>query len=126
MTTPLTPAERKALRRKSLWRVADLARYMGESQQVARRVLQRYNAALGGMLLRPSKGRCRVYTFLWRPLAAHDPGMFLDDPLDAQAKLDEVEDIARATQQAQRMIANQVGENSRDISRLKQLFKRAA
>ena len=123
---PLSPDQRKALRRKSLWRVGDLAAYMGASHQIARRILQRYNAALGNTLLRPSKGRCRMYTFLWRPLAAHDPGMFLDDPLDAQAKLDEVDDIARATAQAQRLIANQVGQHTREIIRINKALGRAA
>ncbi len=115
----MTPTDRKALRRKALWRVSDLAAYMGASHKTAMGILQRYNAALGGKLLRPSRGSCRVYTFLWRPLAKHDPGLFLDDPLNELERLDAVEDQSTDVFERVRMLTFQTGQNSRDIAKLK-------
>lgn len=115
----MTPAARKALRRKALWRVSDLAAYMGASHKTALGILQRYNAALGGTLLRPSRGSCRVYTFLWRPLAKHDPGLFLDDPAHMTERLDAVEDTVAENHDGLRQLKAQTAMNTADIAKLR-------
>ena len=125
MTHPLTLDERKALRRKAWWTVADFARYTSVSFQVARRQLVAANVALGNMLLRPSRGTNRRYGFYWAALAQHDPAAFVDDPLEMQRRLDDVEDRVSGLHQAQRMLAAQTGQNSRDIGRLRRDRKAA-
>lgn len=122
---PITLDERKALRRKAWWTVADFARYTEVSFQIARRQLHAANAALGNMLLRPSRGTNRKYGFYWRAFAQHDPSAFVDDPLETQRRLDAVEDKADATYQTLQVVAQQTGQNSRDIGRIRRERKAA-
>ena len=117
----MTPADRKALRRKALWRVSDLAAYMGASHKTALGILQRYNAALGDTLLRPSRGTNRGFTFLWRPLAKHDPGLFLDDPAHMVERLDACEDKGAETFDDVRILKSTMAQHSADIARLQRL-----
>lgn len=122
----MTTDERKRLRRKALWRVADFAAYCEISHWQAKAALARYNVELGGMLLRPSRGRNRTFTFFWAALAKHAPEAFLDDPIEQQRRLDEVEDRVGELHQSQRVIAVQTGANTREIDRLKRRPSRAA
>ncbi len=122
----MTLDERKALRRKALWRVSDFADYIGVSPERARRALIRYNAELGGLLLRPTKGENRGYTFYWASLAKHDPDAFLDDPIETQGRVDALEDLVGEMRHAQRIVASQTGQNTRDIAKLRTGRKRAA
>ncbi len=123
----MTLEERKKLRRKALWTVADFARYLGlEDPRRARRALLRYNEAFDGKLLRPSRGANREYTFFWAQLAKHDAAIFLDDPIDAQARFDTVEDLVADLERAFRVVAAQTGQNTRDLARMKSRGARAA
>lgn len=115
----MTIDERKKLRRKARWTVGDFARYLDVSHWQARAALMRYNVALGGMLLRPSSGTNRGYTFFWAVLAKHDVDAFLDDPIEQQQRLDTLEDLVGDINQSMRVIALQTGQNTRDIARLK-------
>ncbi len=119
MSNPITIDERKAMRRRAWWTVANFARYTGVSHWQAKSALVRFNAELGGMLLRPSTGANRKYGFYWALLARHAPDAFIDDPLETQRRLDDVEDKVDGVHQAQRMLASQTGMNTREIARLK-------
>ena len=98
--------------------VADFAAYMGLSHWQAREQLKRYNEALGGMLLRPSAGTNRSYTLFWAALAKHDPDAFLEDPLEQQRRLDALEDGFCELGAHQKIITAQVGQNTRQLSRM--------
>lgn len=115
----VTLDQRKALRRRAIWRVTDFARYVGIESRAARRLLLRYNVELGGLLLRPSSGTNRGWTFYWASLARHAPDAFVDDPLEQQQRLDSVEDAVDSMSVSQRAIAAQTGQNTRDIAHLK-------
>lgn len=110
--------ERKALRRKALWRVTDFAAYLGISRKRALRSLLRYHAELG-TLLRPSRGTNRGYTFFWATLAKHAPDAFLDDPIEQQRRTDLLEDRVADLHQGHRIIVTTVKQNTNDIERLK-------
>lgn len=114
-----TPEIRKALRRKSLWRVEDFATYFNLPHKTALRALQKYNRAVGGMLLRPSEGENRCYTFYWVTLAKHDPDAFLEDPIEQQARIDTLEDAADEMRRHMKIIAAQTGQNTRDIAKVR-------
>lgn len=122
----MTSAERTKLRRKAFWRVADFARYMGLSNQSARRVLKRYDTELHGMLLRRSRGKNRLYGFYWAALASHDAAAFVDDPLDTLQRVDELEDAVSGMTIAHRSLMFQVGQNIKDIDTLKRGRRTAA
>lgn len=117
---PLTLDQRKALRRKPLWRISDFALYMGLSHGQARAMLLRYNAELLGTLLRASDGAAnRVWTFFWRSLAKHAPEAFLDDPIETQARLDHHDEQLEVLHTSQRVIASTVGGHTREIEKIK-------
>lgn len=124
-TTTITVDERKALRRKALWRVSDFAAYVGISRERARRALLRYNVELGDMLLRPTSRTNRGYTFFWAALAKHAPAAFLEDPLEQQRRVDVLEDLVSELSQSHRIIAVQTGANTRAIERVKRTGKAA-
>lgn len=121
-----TPEIRKALRRKPRWTVADFASYMGLSHKQAREMLKRYNEALGGMLLRTTAGANRGYTLFWAALAKHDPDAFLEDPIDQQRRIDVLEDGMSEAIAHQKIIVAQVGQNTRDIARMRRARSAAA
>ena len=111
--------ERKALRRKPFWRVSDFARYMGLTQRTARRLLQRYDDELHGMLLRRSKGTNRAFGFYWAALAKHDGDAFVDDPLETQKRVDVIEDVVDRLEASHDWIVSQTGANTKAIEKLK-------
>lgn len=126
MTSPLTIDERKALRRKAFWRVADFARYTGMSHWQAKSTLQRFNDELGGLLLRTSRGKNRLFGFYWAALAKHSPDAFIDDPLDTQRRVDDLEDQVADLHQSQRVIVSTVGGHTRDITRIQRRIASAS
>ena len=117
---------RKRLRRKTWWTVADFAAYTESTHRQAKYQLERCNAELGGMLLRPSSGTNRRYTFAWRALAKHFPEAFEEDAVDVLTRVDRVEDDVEALGRAQRMLAAQTGQNTRDIAKMRSPPRRAA
>ena len=124
--TPPTTESRKALRRKPRWTVSDFAAYMGLSHKQAREQLKRYNEALGGMLLRTTDGTNRRYTLFWAALAKHDPDAFLEDPIDQQRRIDALEDGMGEIVAHQKIITAQVGQNTRDVAKLRRTRTAAA
>lgn len=114
-----TTDTRKRLRRKSLWTVGDFAAYAGISARQARRMLVAFDRELGGMLLRPSKGSNRRYSFFWAALAKHCPDAFVDDPIETLTRTDRLEDRVDVAEVSLRAIAAQTGQNTRDIVRLR-------
>lgn len=114
------------LRRKRFWDVHDFAEFIGESDKVARERLRTYNAQMNGMLLIPSAGTNRRYTFSPALLArAIDDGRLavaggLFESIDAlEMRIDTLEDKVGDMHEAQRIVATQCGENTRDIARMK-------
>lgn len=122
----MTLDERRALRRKALWTVGEFARYAGLEPQAARRLLLKYDEALGGQVLRSSAGTNRRYTFFWAVLARHAPDAFVDSPLDIQDTVDRHDDLMRDVQRAMRIMTSQLASNTRDIERLKRRAPKAA
>jgi hypothetical protein len=122
----MTTDDRKALRRRALWTVADFARYLGVSHWQAKTALLRYNVALGGTLLRSSTGTNRGYTFFWALLAKHDESAFLDDPIEQQQRVDVLEDLVGDIRRSMQVIAAQTGHNTRDIIALRRIKRSAA
>lgn len=117
---------RKRLRRKTFWSVADFAAYTGATFWESKRRLQRWNEELGGMLLRPSRGRNRRYTFAWRAVARQFPEAFDEDPIDVLTRVDAIEDDVAVVKRAQHMLASQTGQNTRDIAKMRSGSGRAA
>lgn len=114
------------LRRKRTWDVDDFAEFIGESHKVALARLHRFNAELHGMLLVPSQGKNRRYTFSPARLArAIDDGRLalaagLFDSHDClEKRVDELEDKLGDLHAAQRIVAAQTGQNTADIAVLK-------
>lgn len=122
------------LRRKRIWDVDDFAEFLGESHKVALARLHRFNSELGGQLLVPSAGRNRRYTFSPAHLAkAIDDGRLatvaagLFDSFDAlEKRVDELEDKVGDMHTAQRIVAAQTGQNTRDIAALRRQKRSAA
>lgn len=120
------------LRRKRTWDVDDFAEFIGESHKVARARLQTFNEQMHGMLLVPSKGKNRRYTFSPALLAkAIDDGRLamaagLFDSIDAlEMRVDTLEDHVGDIHAAHRIVASQTGQNTRDIATLKRGRARA-
>lgn len=114
------------LRRKRIWTVADFAEFAGLSHKAAKARLKTYNEAMSGMLLIPSKGANREFTFLPSLLAraindgrlAIASGLF--DPVESlEVRVDELEDKIGDMHQAQRAVALQTGENTRAIAKIR-------
>lgn len=118
MRVGITTEERRELRRKAFWRISDFARYMGMSHWQAKATLQRYDEALGGMLLRKSRGSNRLFGFYWAALAKHDGDAFVDDPLETQSRVDALEDEVEELAQKTKILGAQTGANTRQIARL--------
>lgn len=121
------------LRRKRTWNVDDFAEFIGESHKVALARLRRFNAELGGRLLVPSAGRNRRYTFSPAHLArAIDDGRLADaaglfDSFDTlEKRFDDLEDKVSDMHVAQRIVAAQTGQNTRDIAMLRRQRRGAA
>jgi hypothetical protein len=106
------------LRKKRIWNVADFAEFTGLSHKAAKARLKTYNEQMNGMLLVPSRGANREYTFLPSVLARAISGLF--DPIESlEVRVDELEDKVGELHQAQRIVAQQCGTNTRDIGKLR-------
>lgn len=111
------------LRRKRFWNVADFAEFAGLTHKVAKARLKTYNEQMNGMLLTPSRGTNREYTFLPSRLSRAIPDMF--EPIDSvEFRVNDLEDKIEKMHHAQRIVAVQTGANTNEIERLKR--KRAA
>lgn len=111
--------DRKKLRRKALWGVSDFAAYLGVSMQRARRLLLHYDRSLGGMLLRPSRGANRGYTFFWAMLARHHAEAFLDDVLETEQRIDTLENAQEEMGAKLRSLGAQTTQNTKDVALIK-------
>lgn len=114
------------LRTRRYWTVADFALFAGVTYDVAKARLQTYNTQLGGLLLIPSKGKNRKYTFLPALLArAIRDGRLLEavglfEPVDSlEMRVDGHEDQIGDLHTSLRMLASQTGANTREISKLR-------
>lgn len=113
-------------RKARVWSVADFARHVfgctGEPSPAqhlkARRMLRRLNAKHAGALLIPSAGTNRAYTFYPATLARLEPDLFT--PVESlEFRLDGVEEELAELRVTQRRTVAQVGQNTRDIARLR-------
>lgn len=111
-------------RRARVWTVADFVRhvYGGEPTPAkklrARRWLLRLNRKHGGRLLIPSEGTNREYTLLPAMLARLEPELF--KPIESlEFRVDELEEELSEVKATQRRTISQVGQNSRDIARMR-------
>lgn len=118
----MTAAPRKA----RVWTVADFARHVfgckGEPSAAlhlkARRMLRRLNAKHGGRLLIPSAGTNRAYTLTPATLARLEPDLFA--PIESlELRLEEVEEDLGELKATTRRAVLQVGQNTRDIARMR-------
>lgn len=113
------------LARKREWTVADFAEHMHLSHWQAKQRLLAIDREVGGMLLRPSRGKNRGFTFLKSALMKAKPELF--EPIVVLTeRVDEIEDKIGDMHIAQRMVAQQVGHNTRDIARLRADRRKAA
>ena len=111
------------LRRKRIWNVADFAEFAGLTHKVAKARLKTYNDQMNGMLLVPSRGANREYTFFPSLLARAFEGLF--KPVDSlEFRVNDLEGKIEDMHQAHRIVAVQTGVNTNEIGRLKR--RRAA
>ena len=111
-------------RKKRVWTVADFAHHAGISPRQARRLLLRLDAKHKRKLLIPSTGTNRVYTLFPAVLARLEPDLFA--PIESlEFRVEALEEDACTHARAQKMIASQVGANTREIERLKRRPARA-
>ena len=110
-------------RKKRVWTVADFAQHAYNDASPpacrrARRALKALDAKHGGKLLIPSAGTNREYTFYPSRLAKLEPDLFT--PVESlEFRIDELEDDVADVRVAQKRIVSQVGQNTRDIDRLR-------
>jgi len=106
-----------------VWTVADFAThaYSDDSEAAclrARRFLKRLDTKHRGRLLIPSRGTNRAFVFYPSVLARLEPDLFT--PVESiEFRLDAVEDDVAEVRRHQRIIASSVGQNARDIARLR-------
>jgi len=106
------------LRKKRIWNVADLAKFLGWHFLRARRFLLKLNAKHGGQLFLARGGENRPYTFYVATLARLEPDMFA--PIESiEVRLDEVEEGLGEVRSDLRRTALQTGANTRDIAKLR-------
>lgn len=106
------------LRKKREWTVADFAEHMRISHWQAKTRLQRINDECGGMLLIPSRGKNRGFTFYRASLAKAKPELF--EPIDALTeRVDDLETKIEDIFDRQRRLADQVGYTTREVARIR-------
>lgn len=112
------------LRKKRLWNVADFAAWVGISHKQALTLLKQLNAETGGMLLRTGTGKRPEYTFFVAALAKVKPEVF--ERVDSlESRVDALEEHMTERVTRERQMASQIGQNTRDIVRLKAARKAA-
>lgn len=112
------------LRRKRIWNVADFAEFTGLSHKAAKSRLKTYNDAMSGMLLIPSRGANREYTFIVAQLAKAFPDLF-ESIESLEMRVDEVEDAVDDLRMQHRIVVNAVGQMTRDIAKIRTARKAA-
>ena len=113
-------------RTKRLWTIADFAEHAGISVSQARRLLKRLDDELEGKLLLRSSGTNRRYTFVRAALARARPEYFA--PVESlEERIDVLEELVAEVRRSQKIIATQVGQNTRGLERVgRMLAGRAA
>lgn len=101
---------------KRVWTVADFAEWMGVPHRQARTILKRLNAELGGLLLQTNGGKKPEYTFLPSALAKAKPEIF-ERVQSLAVRVDELEETVESLRAAQKLIASQTAQNTRDIAK---------
>ncbi len=104
--------------KKRLWTVSDFAAWVGISRKCALALLKQLNTETGGMLLRTSGGKRPAYTFFVASLAKAKPEVF-ERIEGLETRVDRLEEQMDDRVSRERLIASQVGANTRDIVRLK-------
>lgn len=108
----------RPLRKKRIWTVADFADFAGWHFLRARRFLIRMNDRHGGKLFLPRGGTNRPYEFYVATLAKLEPDLF--EPIESlEMRVEELEESVSESRADQRRIASQVGQNTRDIARMR-------
>lgn len=116
--TALQSDHTKALLRKRLWTPADLGEWLGISSRAARSLLKRLHVESGGMLIMMSKGRKPEYTFFAATLAKVKPEIF-ERIESLEVRIVALEDAFDDLRTRETKIVSQVGQNSRDIARMR-------
>ena len=117
-------------RKKRVWSAADFAEHVfGEKTDAARRravrELKRLDAKHGNKLLRASTGKNRRFTFLPAMLYRLEPALFeaIESLEERVAELEERADLTdehfEDASRNLRRVAVQVGQNTRDIAKLR-------
>lgn len=112
------------LLRKRLWTTGDFAEWMGVSPKVARALLKRLDAEVGGMLLRtdgeknPKFRLCPAVLFRAKPELREKLHNLTD-------RVERCEDAQEATSTKVAIIAAQVAQNTRDIAKMRTRSKAA-
>lgn len=111
----MSAARREALRTKREWTVSDFALWLGISHYQARERLRRLNEETGGMLLRPSRGPNRRFTFLAVALRQAKPELF--EEVDClERRVETLEEKTADLELAQRRIIATVAMHSKELS----------
>lgn len=115
------------LRKKRIWTVADFAEFMSCSKWQARQLLKTYDREMKGMLIVRSDrdGSNRTFRFYPSQLARAFPQIF-ERVEGLGMQVDAIEDRVSELHQSQRVIVSQVGQNTRDIAKLKKVRSTAA
>lgn len=111
-----TLEEQRELRRKPVWSVADFAFYSHVTPKVARSRLRTYDRQLGGLLIM----RRGVDAGWWEISAAKLAKLGLFEPIDSLViRVEALEDVVDQLATTDRRIAGQVGQNTRDIAKMR-------
>jgi hypothetical protein len=105
-------------RKRRVWTVGDFAAHAGLSHGRALRLLKRLDDKHRGAVLIPSAGSNRSYTLFPATLARLEPDLFA--PIESlEFRVEALEESADGMKLDQRRIVLQVGQNTRDIARIR-------
>lgn len=107
-----------SVKRKRVWNVRDFAAHLGISTKAARTLLKRLNDELDGGLLMTTGGKKPEYTFFPARLARDKPEIF-EWFESLESRVDELEEGLGDVKAAQRRIVAQVGQNTRDVAKIR-------
>ena len=112
-----TPEQARALRRKRIWNVGDLALYLGKSPEATRARLEPIDREVHGMLLKRIGGSVG-WEFAVVTLAKAWPELF--EPIESlEIRVEALEDGQDTLRAEHRQIASQVGQNTRDVAKMR-------
>jgi hypothetical protein len=102
-----------------VWTVGDFAKFCGVTPHIARRMLADFDREMGGALLSARTGSVG-WTFIPAQLRKHPRAKHLFEPLGSvEKRLDDLEEAENRNQIEHRQIASAVGQNTRDIIKLR-------